>query len=185
MVLNGLDSENIDRIIASLKYLKRLINEWKCVFRKSLDSFTISATNFGNAAANFTPNASINTGNNVPISAAGDYPISLTFACHELFIKLTPFLRVNAFMPSVLKILYAATPFLGIHLDGILNDKHCGMADQFENLAAFYLSPLLEAFLHHDSVNATLEESLAKTRICSLAIYVSYSLRSITKVLLP
>lgn len=155
--MNGLDSESDPRLYQNLEYLETLTNEWGKLFRKSADTLvSISA----NTPANNTPNASVNAGitENVDETSVADYSISLPFAAHELFIKLTAMMKYVDLVPLLLRILYGILPFLKLHLESIINkmtrETDIPPHPYIENIVLFYfchVSDALSSFETPDS----------------------------------
>ena len=155
--MNALDSESDPRLYQNLEYLEILIIEWTKGFRKSADTLTPL---YANTTANNTPNTTLNSAglDNIESSSAVDYAISLPFASHEIFIKLTGMMKYIDLVPLILRILYGCLPFLKLHVECI-NNKLSRESDGLlpslpENIVLYYfchISDALDCFERMDN----------------------------------
>ena len=81
----------------------------------------------------------------------GDYLISLPFAAHELFIKLTSMMKYMDLIPLILRILYGILPFLKLHLETVINKvtrESVDLDPHFTtNLTLYYVCHVSDALL--------------------------------------
>ncbi|KAI8915226.1 hypothetical protein DFJ77DRAFT_461726 [Powellomyces hirtus] len=109
-----LQNAKADPSSQSFACLATLLKEWQREFRKSVDSLPtvrpvpngadLSQSSHGNSA--FAEHGSM----------LSDCPISIPFACHEIFVELIPLLRKTEAVPSVLRMLYLTLPFIKMHV---------------------------------------------------------------------
>jgi hypothetical protein len=128
MILNGLDSTTEDRFLQSLEYLGDLITEWEKVFRRASD---VPLSLSPSTPVNITPNVSMTANNpntrpeymqqqqNLP-----DHSISLPYACHEIFFKVSRLLNNSNVVYKAMRIIYSILPFMALHIDVIIESIH-------------------------------------------------------------
>ncbi|KAJ3416813.1 hypothetical protein HDV05_008398 [Chytridiales sp. JEL 0842] len=123
-ILNGLDSSSKSRFLRSLEYVEDLIIEWEKVFRRASDApLSLSSS----TPVNITPNVSMTAANTRAEhnqNSPSDYSMSLPFACHEIFFRMTNLLQNPNIVYKAIRIIYRLLPFLTLHIDVIVDHIH-------------------------------------------------------------
>lgn len=144
-----------------------------------------------------TSTNSVNRHSSSPSLLNSDYAISLPYACHDLFLKLVPMMRMPILVPLILRILYPAIPLVALHIDTIMCERSAFAEDQhlwsyFKSLANYYLSITIEVSGYYDSRQEESRQngdgeweifSYTKNRVIAFALYFTQIVSTVCQVI--
>ncbi|KAL5037781.1 hypothetical protein BDV3_007142 [Batrachochytrium dendrobatidis] len=174
LILSGMELSYSGRPEQSLVYLKRIAIAWGTLFRTFISS-PVSTELVTPACA--TPNISVDGTifHSVPDIISEDYAISLPFACHEILVHLSPYLRPNSYTNSILQILEHVLPFIKFHVETVVFKTALDLQPfTFEDAAMFYFAQLASQ-VKHFSINPTHPDhtiGMFKYQVMLLAVQV-------------
>ena len=128
-----------------------MCEQWNISFRQAADTFrSTNSSTFVNNTPDISYTASGSAVADGRPSSDEELCLSLPFACHEIFCKVTPLLKSPSLVKSVCTILSHIVPFLKLYLDSLTVPlpKEEALLD-YEKYALFCVGTIAEAISYY------------------------------------
>ncbi|KAI9090983.1 hypothetical protein DFS34DRAFT_636303 [Phlyctochytrium arcticum] len=160
----------------SFMYLEEVVLSWSSSFRQAMNLTHVRHSTDEDHL--FAPNLRTSTRSRKsdwdrPGPGINQNPISIPYACHEIFVNLAPLLRNLEWLPEVMRLLYSVLPFVKLHIE--IAAQHMPGQD-VSNLPIAYAHMLAEAAGYHsialerDEGDLMGDLTLARERVVLMAV---------------